>query len=118
MNPTPVSTSPLETPQRTGLAYFIGILGAFLIVLVLVWAMVRYTGPAPLGEARKAERAKALADLRAAETEALNNMAWQDKEKGLVRLRIQDAITLVDPWDNRILLLTGVPAPIAAGDSR
>jgi hypothetical protein len=34
--------------------------------------------------------------LRAAEAQALNTPAWIDKGKGLVRLRIQDAMQLVE----------------------
>ena len=83
-------------PERTALAYIIGILGSFLIVAGLVWAMLHYTQPAPLGEDRAVVRAKALADLRAAETEALNNAAWLDQPKGIVRLRIDDAMRMVE----------------------
>ena len=41
-------------------------------------------------------RAKALAELRAAETEALNTTGWVDQGKGLVRLRIEDAMNIVE----------------------
>ena len=51
-----------SAPERTGLAYLIGILGSLLIVAALVWAMQRYTQPPPLGEDRIALRKKALAD--------------------------------------------------------
>ena len=89
------------TQERTVLAYVIGILGAFLIVAALVWAMQHYTQPAPLGEDRKLMRAKALAELRGAEAEALSTVAWIDQGKGLVRLRIQDAMELVKrEWQN------------------
>ena len=89
------------TRERSALAYIIAILGAFLIVAALVWAMQRYTQPAPLGEDRAATRAKALVELRAAEAEALNNTAWIDQSKGLVRLRVQDAMELVKrEWQN------------------
>ncbi len=83
-------------PERTGLAYFIAVLGSFLIIAGLVWAMKHYTQPAPLGEDRAAVRAKALADLRATEAEALNNVGWVDPTKGLVRLRIEDAMHWVE----------------------
>src|SRR5258708_12758036 len=83
------------TRERTVLAYVIGILGSFLIVAALVWAMQRYTQPAPLGEDRAATRAKALAELRGAEAEALSTVAWIDQGKALVRLRVQDAMALV-----------------------
>jgi hypothetical protein len=81
-----------DQTERSGLAYFVVILGCFLIVAGLVWAMRHYTQPAPLGEDRAAVRAKALVELRAAETEALNTTGWVDPTKGLVRLRIEDAM--------------------------
>ena len=80
----------------TALAYIIGVLGSFLIVAALVWAMHHYTQPAPLGEDRGAVRAKALVELRAAETEALNNPGWIDQSKGIVRLPIEDAMKMVE----------------------
>ena len=80
----------------TALAYIIGILGSFLIVGALVWAMYHFTQPAPLGEDRAAVRAKALMELRAAETEALNNPGWIDQPKGIVRLPIEDAMKMVE----------------------
>jgi hypothetical protein len=83
-------------PQRSGLAYFITILGSFLIVALLVWAMRHYTETASPGAARAAERAKALAELRAAEAEALSTTGWVDPTKGIVRLRIEDAMTWVE----------------------
>src|SRR5438270_11800842 len=87
--------------QRPGLALLVGIAGSFLIVAALGWAIYRYTQPAPLGEDRAAVRAKALVELRAAEEEALNHVAWIDKDKGLVRLRIEDAKNLVlREWQN------------------
>jgi len=90
-----------STNCRTALAYVAGILGSFLIVAALVWAMYRYTQPPPLGIDRAAERAKALAEMRAAETEALNTTAWVDASKGIVRLRIEDAMQLVErEWQN------------------
>jgi hypothetical protein len=81
--------------ERSTLAYIIGILGLLLIVGALAWAIHHYAQPAPLGQARAAERAKALAELRAAEYEALTTPAWLDPVKGIVRLRIEDAMKLV-----------------------
>src|SRR5436305_1217252 len=87
--------------QRPALAYLIGILGCFLIVAALGWAIYKYTQPAPLGEDRAAVRAKALAELRAADKDALENVGWIDQSKGLVRLRIEDAKNLVlREWQN------------------
>lgn len=73
----------------------VAVLGAFLIVAALIWAMRRYTSPPPADD-RPAVRAKALAELRAAEAEALHTVGWIDKGKGLVRLRIEDAMNLVE----------------------
>ncbi len=85
-----------RVPGRGAWAYVVGILGAFLIIAALAWAIHRYTQPAPLGEDRKAVRAKALADLRAAEAEALEHTGWADPVKGIVRLRIEDAMKMVE----------------------
>ena len=52
--------------------------------------------PAPLGEDRAAVRAKALAEIRAAETEALTTPAVLDPGKGVVRLPIQQAMAIVE----------------------
>ena len=89
------------TGERTGWAYFFGILGSFLIVAALAWAIHRYTQPPPLGEDRAEVRRKNLAELRAAEAEALHSTGWIDQSKGLVRLRIEDAMKLVErQWQN------------------
>jgi hypothetical protein len=98
--PAPSPASPETQPNRSGqwsaLAYVVGILGSFLIVAALVWAMRHYTQPPPLGEDRAAARAKALAELRAAETEALATPAWIDQGKGIVRLPVEEAMKLVE----------------------
>jgi hypothetical protein len=85
-----------QTTERTALAYIVGILGSFLIVAGLVWAMLHFTKPAPLGEDRAAFRARTLVELRAAETEAMNTPAWLDQAKGIVRLRVEDAMKIVE----------------------
>jgi hypothetical protein len=72
-----------------------------LIFAALVWKTRQYTTPPALGAARAAERAKALADLRAAEADALNNVGWIDQSKGLVRLPIAAALQLAEKqWQN------------------
>jgi hypothetical protein len=84
------------------LPYGLAVLGAFLIVAALVGVMRHYTRPvAGVDQARKEERAKALADLRAAETDALQHVAWIDQAKGIVRLRIDDAMVITErEWRN------------------
>jgi hypothetical protein len=87
--------------ERTALVYALGILGSFLIVVALIWAMRRYTQPSPLGADRAAVRARALVELRGAEKEALENVAWINQTNGIVRLRIEDAMRLVErAWQN------------------
>lgn len=83
-------------PERSGLAYVITVLGAFLIVAFLVWAMRHYAQAPPPGEDRAAFRAKTLIEIRAAEAEALNNPGWIDPTKGIVRLPIEDAMKWVE----------------------
>jgi hypothetical protein len=72
-----------------------------LIFAALVWKMREYTTPPPINSVRAAERAKALADLRAEEATALNNVGWVDQAKGVVRLPIADAVKLAEKqWQN------------------
>jgi hypothetical protein len=74
-----------------------------LIFAALVWKTRQYTTPAPLGAERSAERAKALVDLRAAESDALANVGWIDQGKGIVRLPIEEAIKLAEKqWQNPV----------------
>jgi hypothetical protein len=87
--------------ERTGLAYLIGILGSFLIVAALVWAMQHYSQPPPLGEDRVAVRKKALADLRASEFNELESYGWVDQTKGVVRMPVAEAMKLaLRDWQN------------------
>ena len=84
-----------------GFSVTVAVVLACLIFAALVFKMRQYTTPAPLGAERAAERAKALAELRAAETDALDNPAWIDQTKGLVRLPIADAVKLASrEWQN------------------
>ena len=83
-------------PSRAAWPYVVAILGSFLIVAGLAWAIHHYTQPPPLGEDRAAARAKALMEIRAAETEGLEHTAYIDPAKGIVRLRIEDAMSLLE----------------------
>ncbi len=96
-----MNLDPKNGDGKTRTAYALAILGAFLIVAALVWAMRHYTQPAPLNANRAAERAKALAEIRATEADALNNVGWIDPARGLVRLPIAEAMKLVErEWQN------------------
>src|SRR5258706_652356 len=72
----------------------LAVAGTFLIIWGLVAVMKKYTQPPPLGQARIQERKKFLAEIQAANAEGLNNYAWQDQAKGLVRLKIDQAMQL------------------------
>jgi hypothetical protein len=86
--------------ERAGLAYLVGIIGAFLIIGALVWVMIHYTEPAPLGKKRAEERAAALAEMRGEDIQS-NTVAWLNQSNGLIRLRIEDAMRLVErEWRN------------------
>ena len=72
-----------------------------LIFAALVWKTRQYTTPAPLGVERATERAKALEELRAAETSALTSVGWVDQGKGVVRVPIAEALKLAEKhWQN------------------
>jgi hypothetical protein len=72
-----------------------------LIFAALVWKTRQYTTPAPLGAERAAERAKALVELRASETDALSTVGWVDQGKGVVRVPIAEALKLAEKhWQN------------------
>jgi len=63
---------------------------------------VKYSAPVPAIDAdRVAVRARALADIRAAETQALNQPGWIDENRGLVRLPIEVAMQITErEWQN------------------
>jgi hypothetical protein len=102
-------------PCSAACAYVCASVGALLIVAGLVWVMLHYTRPAPLGGDRAAERSKALAELRANNEEVLNNpnYVWQDQNKGIVRLPISRAMELaLKLWQNPASARTNLTARV------
>ena len=100
-----------DQPNRSTGLYVVAIVGTFLIVAALVWVMQRYTQPAPVNQARVAERKKFLAEIRAAEADALNNYGWVDQAKGLVRLPVGRAMEItLDEWKNPALAHSNMAA--------
>ena len=82
-----------KQPSESNLtAYFVGVLGAFLIVAILVWAIYRYANPAPLGSNRAQERAKNLTDQRA--LDASVNQYGAEPGRPFVRIPVSDAMKL------------------------
>lgn len=72
----------------------LSVLAALLLVAVLVWAMKHYTTPPSLLAEQAATRYQNLAELRAAEKEAMESYGWIDEGKGIVRLHIDRAVDL------------------------
>ncbi len=86
-----------RTVWPVGLAFLV----ACLLFAVIV-AAVKYSTPVPAIDAgRAAVRAKALAEIRATETQALNHPGWIDENRGLVRLPIEVAMQIAArKWQN------------------
>ncbi len=87
--------NPYKEFKSSLIIYAVGVIGAFLIVGLLVWAMYKYTQPQAIGQNRAAERKKGLAELRVAEADLLNNYGWVDQSKGIVRVPISVGMELV-----------------------
>jgi len=67
----------------------------------LILAMKFWLHPPAIDADRVAARAKALAELRVAESNALNNPGWIDQNRGLVRLPIAVALQITEnEWQN------------------
>ena len=86
-----------RTVWSTGLAFLVA---CFLFAGIV--AAVKYSMTVPAIDAdRAAVRAKALAEIRAAETRALNHPGWIDENRGLVRLPISVAMHIAErEWQN------------------
>jgi hypothetical protein len=95
------------------MAWVLGALGTLALMAFLVWVLVRSTRPEDLTAARARERAQFLAEVQQAEAEAVNHYAWQNEEKGLVRLPVELAMDLVvqewqDPAAARARLISRI----------
>jgi hypothetical protein len=85
-------------------AYAIAVLGAILIVVFINHELKKYTQAPNVEAGRAAERSKALAEIRNAEADALSTTGWVDPSKGVVRLKIEDAMNLmVETWGTNAL---------------
>ena len=100
--------------ERAGLIYLIAVIGAFLIVGALVMAMRHYNRAPGLNTKRMAERAAALAELRAAEADAISRPGWVDQGKGIVRLPVDQAMKIVlQEWQNPAAARSNLLARVA-----
>ena len=81
-----------RTVWPVGVAFLIA---CFLFAVIV--AAVKFSTTAPAIDAdRAAVRTKALAEIRAAETQALNNPGWIDENRSLVRLPISVAMQITE----------------------
>jgi hypothetical protein len=116
MNPETTSNRPV---WHVGLGF---LLTSFLFAGFAFW--VKQTASVPAINADcAAERTKDLAEIRAAETQALDNPGWIDQQRGVVRLPIDVAMQIAaqewkDPAKARADLIArhekaSAPAPAA-----
>lgn len=76
-------------------------LAALLIVALLVWAMKHYTMPPSLSAEQAAARVANLAELRAAESVAIESYAWLNPANGVVQLPLDRAVEMTAAaWQN------------------
>jgi hypothetical protein len=80
--------------RTTILVYFVGVLGTFLIMAVMIALVKNYVQPAPVNKARIDERRKASADAAVA-AQQLQTYAVIDAAKGRYQIRIDQAIEMV-----------------------
>jgi len=86
---------------RNGAAAALGFIIACFVFGALVLAMKHSTHPPGIDADSAAARAKALAELRVAESNALDNPGWIDQNRGLVRLPISVAMQITEnEWQN------------------
>lgn len=82
------------TMPRPAALNWLGVLGAFVVMVVLVAALRHYTQVPTVDEARAQERYKIHAEIVQAAAHELSTPGWIDKEKGIVRLPNQVATEL------------------------
>ncbi len=74
----------------------LGFIIACFILATLILAMKHAAHPPAIDADHAAARAKALAELRTAESNALTNPGWIDQNRGLVRLPISVAMQITE----------------------
>ena len=87
--------------QNGAAAAALGFIIACFIIAALILAMKYSAHPPAIDADRAAARAKALAELRTAESNALTHPGWIDQNHGLVRLPISVALQITEnEWQN------------------
>jgi hypothetical protein len=79
----------------------LGIAGVMLIMAGLIWIMYHFTQPGPVDQSRWVERKRNLSEITAQTRDQLENYAWMDRDRGVVRLPIARAVDLtIREWEN------------------
>jgi hypothetical protein len=84
-----------EVRQPNAFLVFLGVAAAITVVILIVGGLVGRQPEVETVDAKRAtQRLEARAKLDQTDREALSSAAWVDKEKGIVRLPIDDAVKL------------------------
>jgi len=87
--------------QNGAAAAALGFVVACCILAALILAMEHSAHPPAIDADATAARAKALAELHVAESNALDQAGWIDQNRGLVRLPISIALQITEnEWQN------------------
>jgi hypothetical protein len=102
-----------ECDKAVTAAWFVGIAGTFLLVGGLAWWVFQRTQPPGVDTARATLRYNNLAEIRGAEHTVLTTAAVIDKDKGIYRIPVTNAVELAlrlwkDPLAGRANLLERV----------
>lgn len=96
-----MNQEPDHHAQNGGAAAALGFIMACFILAALILAMKHLAHPPTIDADRAAARARALAELRTAESNALNHPGWIDQSRGLVRLPVSVALQITEnEWQN------------------
>lgn len=77
-------------------AWAVAVIGAILAVVFINHQLKKQTAGPAVDAGRAEERAKALAEIHNTEADQLDHTGWVDSTKGLVRLKIDDAMKLTE----------------------
>jgi hypothetical protein len=115
--------NPELTHERPVWHVGLGFVVASLLFAALMLVLKSSTPEPAIDADRAAERSKDLAQIRAAETQALDHAGWIDQQRGLVRLPIDIAMQIAarewrNPAQARADLIAreekaAAPAPVA-----
>lgn len=80
--------------QRSVLFSFFGILGTFLLFLLIVFIAYLPNRPGPVDTQQVEDRKAKLADYRAKVDKDIDSYGWVNQPKGVVRIPVSEAMKL------------------------